>query len=170
MFQQFFGFEFHHVSHIYVRAISSYEFTCCFNLTEQIQYRLSHDKYKHGFDALMPAKTSAWIFEQVQSHLVHLHDANCKVFSPDQFALPAATIQTLVNGTVCTSLPSQERWRQAYNNDVELCAIWEFVLNSLMIRNKALAEVNHNYCEPLHQSHIFVENDMLILKELMAGM
>ena len=51
----------------------------------------------------------AWIFEQVHSHLVHLGDANSEVYSPDQFAAPAATIQTIVNGAVCTSLPSQER-------------------------------------------------------------
>ena len=93
MFQQFFGLEFHHDGHVYVHAISAYEFTCCFNLMERIQYCLSHDKYKYGLDASMPAKTSAWIFEQVHSHLVHLHGANSKVFSPDKFAAPA-TIQT----------------------------------------------------------------------------
>ena len=87
---------------------------------EQIQYCLSHDKYKYGLDALMPAKTLVLIFEQVHSHLVHLRDTHSKVFSPDQFAAPAATIQTLVNSAVCTCLPSRERWLQAYNNDVEL--------------------------------------------------
>ena len=112
----------------------------------------------------MPAKTSAWIFEQVHSHLVHLREANSKVFSPYQFAAPAATIQTLVNGAICTGLPSWERWLLAYNNDVELCAVWELVLNPLMINNRALAEVNHNYFGPLGQSLIPVENDMLILK------
>ena len=138
-------------------------------MNERIQYCLSHDKYKYGLDALMPAKTSAWIFEQVHSHLVHLRDANSKVFSPDQFAAPAATTQTLVNGAVCTSLPSREQGLQAYNNDVELCAVRELVLNQSMINNKALAEFNHNYCGPLRQSLISVENDMFILKELIAG-
>ena len=54
-------------------------------------------------------------------------------FSPDKFAGPAATIQTLVNGAVCTSLPSREQWLLSYNNDVELCAVWELVLNQSMI-------------------------------------
>ncbi len=94
MFQQFFGIKFHFEGHTYVRAISAYEFTRCFRLMEQIQYRLSNANYKHGLDASMPSKTLAWIFEQVHSHLVHLQDANSKVFSPDQFAAPAATIQT----------------------------------------------------------------------------
>jgi hypothetical protein len=122
MFQQFFGIEFHFEGHTYICAISAYEFTRCFRLMEQIQYRLSHANYKHGLDALMPSKTSAWIFEQVHSNLVHLRDANSKVFSTDQFAAPAATIQTLVNGAVCTRLPSHKCWLQAYNNDLELCA------------------------------------------------
>jgi hypothetical protein len=117
----------------------------------------------------MPSKTLAWIFEQVHSHLVHLRDTNCKVFSPDQFAAPASTIQTLVNGAVCTGLPSREQWLLAYNNDLKLCAVWELVLNPSMINNKALAEVNHNYRGPLSQSLIYLENDMLIMKEPIAG-
>ena len=112
----------------------------------------------------MPSKTLAWIFEQFHSHLVHLRDANSKVFSPDQFAAPAATIQTLVNGAVCTTLPSRKCWIQAYNNDMELCAVREFVLNLSTIKNTDLAEVNHNYQGPLRQSHIFVVNDILIMR------
>ena len=52
---------------------------------------------------------------------------------------------------------------------MELRAVWEFVLNLLTIKNNALAEVNHNYQGPLRQSHIFVENDMLIMREPIAG-
>jgi hypothetical protein len=169
MFQQFFGIEFHFEDRTYVRAISAFEFTRCFGLMEQLQYRLSHANYKYGLDAAMPSRTSAWIFEQVHSHLVHLRDANGEVFSPDQFAAPAATIQTLVNGAVCTTLPSRERWLQAYRNDSELCAVRAFALNPTTINNKALALVNHNYRGPLRQSNIFVENDMLIMREPIAG-
>jgi hypothetical protein len=43
------------------------------------------------------------------------------------------------------------------------------MLNPSLINNQALAKVNHNYCGPLHQSLISVENDMLILKELIGG-
>ncbi len=107
LFQQYYGLKFHHDGHTYVRAISTYEFTHCFNLVDKLQYRLLHERYKYGLDAWMPAKTSAWIFKQVHSHLVHLRDSNSKVFLPNQFAAPAATIQTLVNGAVCTCLPSR---------------------------------------------------------------
>ncbi len=102
LFQQFFGIEFQHKSHTYVQAISTYKFACCFNLVENIQYRMSHERYEFGLDAAMPGRTSAWLFEHVHSHLVYLLDANSKIFSPDQFAAPAATIQTLVNGAICT--------------------------------------------------------------------
>jgi hypothetical protein len=165
LFQQYYGLEFNHAGHTYIRAISTFEFTHCFNLVDKLQYCLLHEKYKYGLDASMPTKTLAWIFEQVHSHLVHLRDSNSKVFLPNQFAAMAATIQILVNGAVCTCLPSRERWLQAYNNDVKLCATWELILNPSMINNQALAKVNHNYCGPLRQSLISVENDILIMKE-----
>jgi hypothetical protein len=46
LFQQFFGIEFHHEDHTYVRAISTYEFARCFGLIDNIQYRMSHKQYK----------------------------------------------------------------------------------------------------------------------------
>ncbi len=104
LFQHFFRIEFPFDGHTYVCAISTFEFARCFNLIEPIQYHLSHEKYCFGLDASMPAHTSAWVFKQVHSHIVFLRDLSCKVFLPNQFAAPAATIQTLVNGTICTCL------------------------------------------------------------------
>jgi hypothetical protein len=83
LFQQYYGLKFHHHGHTYVRAISTYKFTCCFNLVDKLQYHLSHERYKYGLDASMPAKTLAWIFKQVHSHLVHLRDSNSEVFLPN---------------------------------------------------------------------------------------
>ncbi len=113
----------------------------------------------------MPGRTSSWIFDQVYSHLVYLHNANSEIFSPNQFAAPAATIQTLVNGAICTRLPSKERWVQAYTTDTELCAVRDLALNPSKITNKSLANVNHNYRGPLRQSLIIAKNDMLFLHE-----
>ncbi len=100
VFKQYFGLNFHHDCHTYVCAVSTYEFTFCFNLIKKIQNRLSHKQYKFGLDASMPGRTSAWLFEQVHSHLVYLRDLNSKTIFPNQFAAPAARIQTLVNGAV----------------------------------------------------------------------
>jgi hypothetical protein len=169
LFQQFFGIKFHFNGYTYVHAISTFEFACCFNLVKNIQYRLSHEKYRFGLDASMPARTSAWVFQEVHSQLVFLRDSNCEVFSPNQIAAPAATIQTLVNGAICTCLPLQERWLCVYENNVELCTIRELTLNPLLICNKCLSEVNHHYRGPLRLSQILFEDGMLHLRKPICG-
>jgi hypothetical protein len=133
IFQQLFGVEFHHDGHTYVRPISSHEFTRCFQLTEKIQYRISHDTHRHNLTSSMPGRTSAWLFRQILQALCDLRDANTEIFSPNQIAAPCASIQTLVNGTICTKLPSTEQWLEAYRNDVEMCALSKFVLNPSLI-------------------------------------
>jgi hypothetical protein len=169
LFQQFFGIEFIHDSQTHVRAISTYEFARCFGLVESIQYPLSHKRHKFGLDASMLGRTLAWLFEQIHSHLVYLGDANSEVFSPNQFAAQAATIQTLISGAICTRLPSKERWVQAYANDSELCAVRELALNPSLINNQTLSKVNHNFRGPLRHSLISVEDDMLIFREPISG-
>jgi hypothetical protein len=165
LFHQYIGLKFHHDGHTYVHAISTYKFTHCFNLIKKIQYRLSHKQYKFVLDALMPGRTSAWLFKQVHSHLVNLRDSNSKTFSPNQFAAPAATIQTLVNGAICTHLPSRKCWVQAYTNNTELCAVRNLAVNPSLITSKTLATVHHNYRGPLRQLLISVKADTLILQE-----
>jgi hypothetical protein len=169
LFQQFFGIEFIHDGHMHVHAISTCKFACCFNLVEAIQYRLSHKKHKFGHDASMPGHTLAWLFKQIHSQLMYICNSNSKVFSPNQFAAPAATIQTLVSGKICTRLLSRERWVQAYANDSKLCAVQELALNPSLISTQALSKVNHNFCRPLRQSLISVEDDMVIFQEPISG-
>ncbi len=41
LFQQYYGLKFQHDGHTYVRAISAFKFTRCFNLVDKLQYRLS---------------------------------------------------------------------------------------------------------------------------------
>ncbi len=108
IFQNYFGLEFHYDGHSYIRAISSYEFVHCFNFINQLTYRLSQPPYKFCIDAAMPACTSEWLFEQVDAHLVYLRDTNSELFSPNQFAMPAATIQAFVNGAIGLWLPSKD--------------------------------------------------------------
>jgi hypothetical protein len=165
LFQHFFGLEFHHDGHTYVCAISTYKFARCFNLIDKVQYPMFHKRYKFGLDAAMPVCMSAWLLEHVNSHLVYLCNSNSKIFLPNQFAVPAAPIQTLVNGTICTRLPSKEQWIQAYANDTELCAVQDLALNLSTITNQTLSKVNHNYCTPLRHSLISFEDNMLILRK-----
>ncbi len=56
-----------------------------------------------------------------------------------------------------------------YASNLELCAVCDLVLNPSKITNHALSKVNHNYCGPLWQSLISIENDMLILQEPIVG-
>jgi hypothetical protein len=77
----------------------------------------------------MPARNSARVFQEIHSQLVFLRDLNCEVFSPNKFAAPAAMVQTLVNGTICTRLPERELWLCAYDKDVKLCVVRELALN-----------------------------------------
>ena len=91
------------------------------------------------------------------------------MFSPNQFAASAATIQTLISGAICTCLPSKELWVQAYANDSELCAMHELALNPSLINTQTLSKVNHNFRGPLRQSLISVEDDILIFCEPLSG-
>jgi hypothetical protein len=117
----------------------------------------------------MPGCTSAWLFEQVHSHLVCIRDDNSKVFSANQFAAPAAAIQTLVNGAICLRLPSHDRWVKAYDNDSELIVIRKLILNLSKICTESLSKVNYNYRGALCKSLLLTENDMIILRELIVG-
>jgi hypothetical protein len=169
LFQQYFGVEFHHEDFTYVCAISTYEFACCFNLSEQIQYQLSHEKHKYGLDVSMPGRTSAWLLEQVHSHLVLIQDDNSKVFWPNQFATPAATIQMLINGAICSCLPTHNNWLKAYDNNNELCTVCKLILNPSLITNESLSKVNHNYCGALQKLLMCIEDGMLIFRKSIAG-
>ncbi len=169
IFQTYFGLKFHYDGHSYIRAISSYKFVHCFNFINQLTYRLSQPSYKFCIDATMPARTSTWLFEQVHAHLVYLQDANSELFLPNQFAVPAATIQAFVNGAIGIRLPSKDQWIKAYSNDTEMCTIRNLITNPSKISNTTLITVNYNYWAALHQSLIVIEDDMLILKEPVRG-
>jgi hypothetical protein len=117
----------------------------------------------------MPGCTSAWLFKQFHSHLVLIQDNNSEVFSPNQFAAPEATIQTLINGAICSHLPSHDHWLKAYDNDSKLCTIRELILNLSLITNESLSKVTHNYRGALQKLLMCIEDGMLIFREPIAG-
>jgi hypothetical protein len=90
----------------------------------------------------MPARTSEGLFEQVHTHLVYHRDANSELFSPNQFSVPAATIQAFVNGTIGIRLPSRDRWIKAYSEDKEMITIRDLITNPPKINNTTLNTVN----------------------------
>jgi hypothetical protein len=145
IFQTYFGLEFNHGGHSYIQAISSYEFVHCFNFINQLTYRLSQPPYKFCVNAAMPARTSEQLFEQVHTHLVYLRNANSEMFSPNQFTVPAATIQAFVNGAIGIRLPSRDRWIKLYSDDKEMSTIRDLITNPSKINNTTLNTMNYNY-------------------------
>ncbi len=117
----------------------------------------------------IPGHTLAWIFEQVHAYLVFVWDLNCEIFLPNKWAAPAACIQSFVNGDIGTWLPSHTCWVEAYRNNSACVAIRNLVLTPGRSCKATLLKVHYAYCQPLRQSHIVIEDKMLILREPICG-
>jgi hypothetical protein len=138
LFRHHFGLEFHHEGHTYMRAISPFEFARCYNLEDDITYRISHQSNIFCLNAAVPGRTSAHIFDQLLARLVRIRDANCSLFSPNQYAALAACAQAFLNGAVGIRLPDKAQWVEAYSRDPVMKYITGFVTNPGTISNKAL--------------------------------
>jgi hypothetical protein len=141
LFHHHFGIEFNHEGHNYVHAISPFEFACCFNLDNDITYKLS------GLDVAIPGCTSAHIFDQLLSQLVCIQDANCSIFSLNQYAATAACAQAFLNGVVGIKLPNKAQWIEDYSCNPVMKCILGFIEHPGTISNKALkaSGINYNY-------------------------
>jgi hypothetical protein len=102
MFQHLFGLKFHYKSHTHICGILPFEFAHCFGFNNNLPYCLSHPACKFSLDVAIPSMTSAWIFDQVYTHLIFLCNSNCGIFSPNKWATPAASIQSFLNGAIGT--------------------------------------------------------------------
>ena len=165
LFQHLFGIEFNHDNHSRVHGILPFEFARCFDFIDDLTYRLSQPADKFSLDAAVPDRTSAWLFEQVHAHLIFIRDSNFEIFSPNQFAVPAATIQAFLNGAIGARLPSHARWVEANAANPECCAIRDLILNPGKICKETLKSVHYTYCQPLRQSFVIIKDDMLIFRE-----
>jgi hypothetical protein len=123
MFRGCFGIKFHADDHTHACAISPFEFTLCFGLTDQLWYCLSQPVNWYALDADIPASTSAWIFNHIHKHLVAIRNSNTEIFLPNQFAAPAVHIQAFGSGVIATRIPDQAHWIQAITSDPKLFKI-----------------------------------------------
>jgi hypothetical protein len=171
LFCHHFGMEFHHEGHNYVQAISPFEFARCFNLDDNITYKLSHPSNIFCLDATIPGRTLAHIFNQVISHLVCIRDANCSIFSPSQYAAPAACAQAFLNGAVGIKFPDKDQWVKAYSHNPVMRSILGFAKCLGTISNKALeaSDINYNYRAALWHLRIVVEDKILIYCKPIVG-
>jgi hypothetical protein len=164
-----FGIEFHYENHSHVRGISPFKFARCFGFNDDLTYRFSQPANKFSLDAAVPGCTSAWLFEQVHAHLTFIRNSNCEIFRPNLFAAPAATIQAFVNGAIGARLPSHTRWVEAYAADPECCVIRDLIVYPSKICKETLKTVHYSYRQPLRQSLIVIEDEMLIFREPIRG-
>ena len=171
LFHYNFGINFSHDGHSYIRAISPFEFTQCYRLLDELTYRLSHPSNIFCMDGAIPAKTSSHIFNNILSRLLQIRDCNCELFSPDQFAAPAACAQAYLNSAISVRLPHHDQWIAAYSCDNKMRSILNFVKHPGSITNAALTAsgINFNFRYALRQSHIVLENDILIYHKLIVG-
>ncbi len=169
MFQHLFGIKFHFGDHTHVHGISSFKFAQCFGFVDNLTYCLLHPSCKFALDLAVPTHTLAWIFEQIHAYLVFVRDSNCKIFSPNKWAAPAASIQSFMNRAIVTRLPSHSCWVEAYANNLACLTIQDLALNPGKNCKAILLGVHYAYCQPLHQSHIMIKDKMLILREPIHG-
>jgi hypothetical protein len=168
LFHGRFGVEFDKDGHTHVHAISPFEFTLCFGLTNQLRYRLSQHVNWYALDTRIPALTSAWIFDHIHERLVTIRDSNTEIFPPKQYAAPAAHVQAFVSGVVATHIPDHKCWVRAITSDPELSKIRDIVADPSKLTNKALTDINYNYHAALRKSLIVLEDDMLIYHKPLA--
>ncbi len=170
MFRHHFGIEFTYEGHTYVRAISPFEFVRYYNLEDKITYKISHQSNIFCLDAAIPGHTSAHIFDQLLTCLVSIRDANCSIFSPNQYAAPAACAQAFLNSAVGIRLPDKAQWVEAYSRDPVMKCIIGFVEHPGTISNKALeaSGIDYNYYAALCQSRIVIEDGLLIYRKPIA--
>ncbi len=140
-----FRIKFHASGHTHVHAVSPFEFTSCFGLTNQLRYCILQQANWYALDGGIPGLTSAWIFDHILEQLMLICDSNIEVFSPNQFAAPAAHIQTFVSGVTATRIPNRNRWVQAIASDAKLSKIKKIMANPSLLTNKLLAGINYNY-------------------------
>jgi hypothetical protein len=147
-----------------VRAIFLFEFACCFNLDNDTTYKLSHQSNTFCLDVAIPGHTSAHIFDQLLSRLVCIRNANCSIFSPNQYAAPAACAQAFLNGAVGIKLPDKDQWIEAYSCNPIMQSVLGFVNQPGTIINKALeaSGINYNYRAALQHSRIVLEDGIFI--------
>jgi hypothetical protein len=171
LFCHHFWIELNHEGHNYVHANSPFEFACCFNLDNDITYKLSHQSNIFCLDAAIPGHTSAHIFDQLLSWLVCIRNANCLIFSPNQYPVPAACTQAFLNGAVRIKLPDKDQWIEAYSCNPIMQSILGFVKQPGTISNKALeaSGINYNYRATLCHSRIVLEGGILIYCKPLAG-
>lgn len=165
VFGRLFGIEFKADDDTFVRPLSLFEFVCCFNLTDDLTYKLSHTSSESFNDAAIPAFTSASILQECHSRLASICDANLQLYEPNITHAPAAMANVFINGTTGSRLPDHPKWISAYDSDPSCRLIKDMITNPSRINNESLQKIHSSFRMPLWESLLVLENDMIVLRE-----
>ena len=152
LFGHYFGVEFVHGDHKYVRAISPFEFVRAHKLMDDLVYKLSHPDNIFAMDGVIPGMISAWILNHVHDRLSNIRVKNTEIFESSNHAAPAAHTQAFMNNAIGVKMPSCKDWLLEYSVDTKTAQLCELVTNPSKINNKTLGKVNHNYHGPFRLS------------------
>ena len=182
IFGHLFGVEFISDDHTCIRPISQFEFVRCFSFTDALTYRLSHPNYQSNLDCGIPARTSAWLFQEINEALQLIRDSNTDIFIPtdpveDPTSEPTSpptnepptTISTLFSGATGIRLPTREQWVKSIGDDTELSLLRTMILDPSKMTKSNMATINYNFRQALRRGHLFEERGLLYYAEPLQG-
>jgi hypothetical protein len=139
LFQHHFGIKFSLDKEQYVGPISPFEFMRCFNMQDDLTYRLSHQSNQFSLDGAVPAFTSSYIFQHVHERLQQILTSNLQIFVPHLIHAPAALSNNFVcKCTIGAKLPDADTWVCAFDADESTHHIMRLIRNPGLISAKTL--------------------------------
>jgi hypothetical protein len=165
LFHHHFGIEFDFENETYVRPISPFEFVRCFNLPDDLTYKLSHQSNQFCLDGAIPAFTSSYVLRHCHDRLQAIQTANLQIFEPRHTFAPAALSNVFVSGAIGAKLPDTAAWIRAYEADASTNLIMRLVKNPGLVSKDTLSQLHHTLRSPIRQGLIIIEHDMLVYRE-----
>lgn len=165
LFGPYFGIKYRCDDDTFIRAISPFEFSRCFGLSDNLTYHLSKKDYQHQLDNGIPSRTSSSILILCYDRLKHIRDSNTQIFDPSNHSAPAALANVFLNGSVAARLPDAKAWSEAYDDDPETRLIKSMISNPSLVTRDNLLQVHHSLRMPLRQGLFVSHNDMIILRK-----
>eukprot|EP00956_Cyclotella_meneghiniana_P020963 scaffold37640_cov83-Cyclotella_meneghiniana.AAC.2 len=165
LFGNYYGIEFRCDDNVLVRAISPFEFTRMFQLSDELTYHLSTPTYAHLLEHGVPYRTSSSVFALCHDKLCAIREANVELFDPSSHSAPAALANVFVNGAIGTKLPDAAAWSRAYEADQETALILQMIANPALITQTNLLRLHHSLRTPLRRGLISCVDGMVIFRE-----
>jgi hypothetical protein len=98
----------------------------------------AHQENWYALNAGVPTLTLEWVFDHILHCLVEICNANSKIFQPNQFAAPAATIQAFVSSAISVCIPNHSRSITAQDANPELSMIKRIVEYPSLLSKESL--------------------------------